>query len=150
MRVPSRQRSYGLRFDLTPLNDIVFLLIIFLVASPHFKPTDVQGDVKLPNVNLEKTEESRAERRLEITFLKTGEIRIGGKAVDTTEIRKRLREEAYQYRANPAAVEIRIRADKEGTFGAVKQVLTLCVQAGITNIKFAVLPQVVLNGTGGG
>jgi len=37
MRVPTRSRQFGLGFNITPLIDVVFLLLIFFMVSTEFK-----------------------------------------------------------------------------------------------------------------
>lgn len=140
MKLPSRNRQYGLRVNLMPLNDIVFLLIIFLVAAPHFKPTEREDDIELSKVDINRGAKSAAERRLEITVTQTGEMKLLGKPVTPAELEEQIRDFGRLYRAQPALFELRIRSDRRAKFGVVKPILKTCVQAGITNIKFAVLP----------
>lgn len=140
MRIPSRRRQYGLRFDLTPLNDIVFLLIIFLVASPHFRPTEVQDDVTLPKVDVNQGDKSQATRRLEVTLLRSGEMRIGGAPVSRDELREEIRQAGVRYRQSGGEFELRLRADTDAVWGMAEPLIKMCVAAGIKDIKFAVLP----------
>lgn len=140
MRVPTRRRQYGLKFDLTPLNDIVFLLIIFLIAAPHFKASEAKDEVDLPKVNVNRGAESEAERRLEITVTRDGEWRVAGKTLSPDELRKRIRTAADRYRNTPGNYELRLRCDERATWGQVEPIVQMCVEAGITDIKYAVLP----------
>jgi len=140
MRIPVRRRQYGLKFDLTPLNDIVFLLIIFLVASPHFKSTETKDEIELAQVDINQGAESESERRLEITVTKTGEWRINGKPVAPDEMRRRINEAGNRYRNQKGRFELRLRCDRRATYGQVKPIVRMCVQAGIVDIKYAVLP----------
>ena len=137
MRVPAHRRQYGLRFDLTPLNDIVFLLIIFLVASPHFKPSDEMDKVDLPKVDVNRGEKSKSDRRLEVSLLRTGEIRIDGKTVPMKELKLRILDAGRKYRGT---FELRLRCDRLCTSGQKKPIINACVEAGVTDIKYAVLP----------
>ena len=144
MKVPTRRRQYGLRFDLTPMNDIVFLLIIFLVVSPHFKSSEAQDEVELQKVEINRGEETDSERRLEITVTHTGETRIGGRAVSPEELRQKIQEAGDRYRNSRGKFELRLRCDKRANYGQVEPIIRQCVEVGIVNIKYAVLP------TGGG
>ena len=137
MRVPSRGRQYGLRFDLTPLNDIVFLLIIFLVASPHFKPSDEDKTVELATVDLNRGAESESERRLEISVTRAGKILVGGKPISLDELKKRIAEAGEKYRGQ---FELRVRCDRLSTYGHTAPIRKACLEAGIYNIKYAVMP----------
>jgi biopolymer transport protein ExbD len=140
MKVPTRRRQYGLKFDLTPLNDIVFLLIIFLVASPHFKASDAKDEVALPKVDIGRGAETEAERRLEITVTRDGEWRIAGQPLSPDELRRRIRAAADRFRNTPGNYELRLRCDERATWGQVEPIVKMCVEAGITDVKYAVLP----------
>lgn len=140
MKLPSRGRQYGLRFDLTPLNDIVFLLIIFLVASPHFKPSDEKDEVELAKVDVSKGDESESERRLEITVTRAGEVLIAGKPVNAEQLQQTIREAGDKKRSSGGNYEVRLRLDRRSNCGQFKLILKSCVEAGIVDIKFAVLP----------
>ncbi len=140
MKIPSRGRQYGLRFDLTPLNDIVFLLIIFLVASPHFKPSDAKDDVELAKVDVNQGDESQSERRLEITVTRSGEASIAGKPVSPEQLRQAIRGAGDKKRRSGGNFEVRLRLDRKSNCGQFKPILQACVEAGIVDIKFAVLP----------
>ncbi|MFQ5734560.1 MAG: ExbD/TolR family protein [Planctomycetaceae bacterium] len=137
MKVPARRRQYGLRIDLTPLNDIVFLLIIFLVASPHFKPADAKDEVDIPTVDVNRGAVSDSERRLEVTVTRSGGILIGGKSVTLPELKRRISEAGRKYRGR---FELRLRCDRRATYGQTRPIRDACVAAGIYDIKYAVLP----------
>jgi len=141
MRIPKRRREYGLRVNLTPLNDIVFLLIIFLVASPHFKPSEQKTDVELPLVALHRDETSRTERRLEVTVTQTAEFLVGGEPISREDLKRRIRQAGAQNRQIPGLFELRIRTDRRAEYGVIEPILKTCAKAGITDIKFAALPQ---------
>lgn len=140
MRVPTRRRQYGLRVDLTPLNDIVFLLIIFLVASPHFRPTETQTEVQLPEVPLNRGDRSRSPRRLEISVLASGAVRVEGKPLTAEELRQKIITAAQNAPGGPQHFELRLRTDRQAEYRFIEPILRTCIEAGIVDIKFAVLP----------
>ena len=47
MRVPSNLRSGSLGFNMTPMIDVVFLLIIFFLVSSHLAKQEVQMPLPL-------------------------------------------------------------------------------------------------------
>jgi biopolymer transport protein ExbD len=140
MRVPTRRRQYGLKFDLTSLNDMVFLLIIFLIAAPHFRPSDAKDEVALPRVDINRGAETEAERRLEITVTRDGEWRIAGQMMSPDKLRTHIRAAADRYRSSPGKYELRLRCDERAKWGQVEPIVQMCVEAGFTDIKYAVLP----------
>ena len=48
MRVPSNLARGSLGFSMTPMIDVVFLLIIFFLVSSHLAQQEVQLDLDLP------------------------------------------------------------------------------------------------------
>ena len=141
MKLPSRQRQYGLRVNLMPLNDIVFLLIIFLVAAPHFKPTDRVEDIELSKVEINRGAESVAERRMEVTVTRDGQIKLLGKPLTLPQLDAELKNFGSRYQMSPERFELRIRSDRRVKFRVLRPILLRSVRAGITNIKLAVLPE---------
>lgn len=140
MRIPTQRRRYGLRFDLTPLNDIVFLLIIFLVAAPHFTTSETREDVDLAKVPVEEDNKSDSENRLELTVRKDGELRIGGKTIDVDDLRKRINAAGRRV-GEGDAFEMRLRLDRKTKWAVVEPILIECALAKITDIKYAVMPE---------
>lgn len=137
MRIPTRRRRYGLRFDLTAMNDIVFLLIIFLVASPHFTSSETKEEIDLARVPAEESESSENERRLEVSIRRNGEFRIGNQTVSKAEIQKRINT------AGKAGgdFEMRLRVDRKTKFSTIEPILIECAKSNIRDVKFAVLPE---------
>jgi biopolymer transport protein ExbD len=79
-----RQRRESLAMDLTPLIDVVFLLLIFFLVTSTFKKDELALLLKLP-----KTEEgSGAEKKIEhLTIeLSTGEVAVNGKKSSMEEL----------------------------------------------------------------
>ena len=141
MKIPTRRRRYGLKFDLTPMNDIVFLLIIFLVASPHFTSSDAEDKVELTKIPEEKSDTSQTERRLEITVNRDGEFRIGNTPATLEAIRNRIAAEGQQLTETKAGFEVRLRVDKHTRYAVIEPILAACARAGITDVKYAVRPE---------
>ncbi|GAB4135665.1 MAG: biopolymer transporter ExbD [Planctomycetaceae bacterium] len=142
MRIPTRARRYGLRFDLTPLNDIVFLLIIFLVASPHFTSQEEAGDpVELAKIPKSESDPSETDRRLEITVRENGDVRIGNRTVTPQELQQQIQQAGNRQSQQADSLEVRLRLDSRTTYDKVEPILLECAKAKITDVKFAVLPE---------
>ena len=54
MRIPTRGRQMGLNFDITPLIDVVFQLIIFFLAATYIIRSDASEKVQLPKATQAK------------------------------------------------------------------------------------------------
>ena len=81
MRRPSQfSNRRGLRFNITPLIDVVFLLIIFFLVASHFVRSENAEPVDLPTASQAVADEEPA-HRLTVTIRKDGSLFIGGKPV---------------------------------------------------------------------
>ena len=49
MHIPSYARSKEVGFNMTPMIDVVFLLIIFFLVSSHLAKQESQMEIDLPN-----------------------------------------------------------------------------------------------------
>ena len=75
MALVERKRRSSAGFDLTPLIDVVFQLLIFLMISSHF--TRPESTVELPNTSATATLPDER-RTIRITLLPGGGIEIEG------------------------------------------------------------------------
>ena len=62
MRLPSQNVQRGLQFNITPLIDVVFLLIIFFLVASHFIRNEQVEQVELPVATQGRDEEESASR----------------------------------------------------------------------------------------
>lgn len=137
MRLPARQRSGGLKFNLTPMIDVVFNLIIFFLAASHLARSDVTADVELPDAGTGGPETSETARRLIVTVLADGTLNVGRKDLVLPQIEQMILAGAGE---NPADFEVRIRTDRHVPYAAIEPLLVACARAGVLKIRFAVLP----------
>ena len=76
--------------DLTPLIDVVFLLLIFFMVSTVFKKDELALLLNLPSSNSEDAKESKTET-INIELSKT-EIALNGKKFDLTQLENNLKD----------------------------------------------------------
>ena len=135
MRVPLRSRRDSVALNLTPLIDVVFLLIIFFLVSSHLASQETQLDLDLPSAasGHEATVESRP--RVSINVFADGRVLLGSTATPRDEIATRL---AFERTRSGDDLEVRIRADRGVPYGAVEPLLLACADAGVWNVTFAV------------
>ena len=98
-----RQRRDELAINLTPLIDVVFLLLIFFMVSTSFT-SETQLAVNLPEAEGEPASENR--KRLELTIAADGEFRLNGDRVasDAAAVRRALRAAAGNRRDIPLTI----------------------------------------------
>jgi biopolymer transport protein ExbD len=137
MKIPGRDRGRGLNFDITPLIDIVFLLIIFFLAASHLVRNEAAEAVELPTATQSETDPEETPRRLVITIPADQTLHLGARELTQQELEQALLAEGM---GEPnQALEVRIRADKSVPYQVVEPILVACAKAQISKVKFAVL-----------
>lgn len=138
MRVPARPIGRGLQFNITPLIDVVFLLNIFFLVATYYIRNEQVDPVNLPPATRGQDEEATA-HRLIVTVTAAGNWLIGGEPVTLKDIDERLRQ--LTSRVDPAAIELRIRADRVVPFQIVEPMLILASRQQVQRVRFAVTDQ---------
>lgn len=124
-----RQSGSGASINLTPLIDMVFILLIFFIVTASFvKETGVE--VNRPSA---KTAVSKEQSSIFIAVRANGEIWVDGRPIDIRTVRatiQRLRIE------NPTSSVV-IVADKDSKTGLVIEVMDQVRLAGVSNVSIA-------------
>jgi len=127
-----REEEDNFAFDMTPMIDVVFLLIIFFMVSTVFVDFSRKMDINLPTSKSSALDEST--KTLEVEMSKDKKIFLAGKpltllGLETTLAKMELKDK------KPSAI---IRADKSLPYGDVIQVMGLLQKKGIPDISVAV------------
>jgi biopolymer transport protein ExbD len=141
MRIPVGKHRSRLEMNMTPMIDVVFLLIIFFLVSSHLAKQEVQAELSLPVAETGE-EQQTARRRVTINVVAERNhyvIRFGTRPVKTKNLRKSLQQE---WERAGDDLEVRIRSDREIPYGMVEPILVACAQLGIWNVQFAVIQSV--------
>lgn len=135
MRIASRPRARAIRFNITPMIDVVFLLVIFFLVTAHFVQHQEVDAVELPlATQIEELEESP--RRLAITVLADGTMRAGGRDVLPETLDLLLQQTIGD---DPSGFEVRIRADQSVPYETVEPILLSCARQGIRDVGVKVI-----------
>ncbi len=118
--------------EMTPLIDVVFLLIIFFMVSTVFVDFSRRMDLNLPSSKSSIIDEKP--KTLEIKMSKDKKIFLAGKPVTLLGLEQTLRKIDVKGKKQTAI----IRADKVLPYGEVIQVMGLLQKAGIPDISVAV------------
>ena len=113
--------------SLTPLIDVVFLLLIFFLVATRFAQEDRELDVVLTSAS-EAQPLTVQPKELFINIDHDGRFFVDGRALTEAEV-ERVLERAVTN--NPVNQSVIIRADKRVAFDAVVTVMNLCNKAGI-------------------
>lgn len=138
MQIPRYGRNRAIDFDVTPLIDVVFLLIIFFLVSSHLAQQETQLELDLPNASSALPETESSAERVTLNVLPDGRLLIGGDPADAEEIAQRL---AVERRRVDGQLEVRIRTDRSAPFGQIEPLLMACVEAHVWNVSFAVVEE---------
>ncbi len=115
--------------NLTPMLDVVFIMLIFFVVTTSFvKESGVE--VNRPNANTTQQQESA---NILIAIRPNGEIWIDGRAVDVRAVRANIE----RLRAEFPESSVVIQGDRHAQIGMLVRVMDQVRMAGITNVAIA-------------
>ena len=134
MRVPVRGRQQGLRINITPLIDVVFLLVIFFLVASHFARSEPTEEVDLPTAT-QPTEDEQP-RRLIITVQKDEKYFVNADEVSLDQIDDMIRDGAA---SDPENYAVRIRGDRHTPYSAIEPLMLICPKYGVTKFGFHVI-----------
>ena len=135
MRVPTRKVSGEVGFNMTPMIDVVFQLIIFFLLSSHLAKQEKEVPLPLPAAASGKQEAADNRPRLTVNVLADGSLLVANRAIRGEDLVPLLRERRA---AHGEELEVRIRGDRGVQYGKVEPVLLACVKAGIWNVAYVV------------
>ena len=127
-----REEEDNFSFDMTPMIDVVFLLIIFFMVSTVFVDFSRKMDINLPTSKSSAIDEST--KTLEVEMSKDKKIFLAGKPLTLLGLETTLAKMEFKDK-KPSAI---IRADKSLPYGDVIQVMRLLQKKGIPDISVAV------------
>jgi len=121
----------GKGLEMTPMIDIVFLLMIFFLVASKLDEDDRALDVVLPHAAAAQPLTSRP-REFVINIDRAGNYFAGARPVRLEELRELLVQAAAD---NPARQTVVVRADEEAAHKFVVAAMDACVQAGIEDYQ---------------
>ncbi len=124
--IRSGEAERGVTLEMTPLIDMVFLLLIFFLVATTFHQTEREMQVALPQASFSGPI-STALREIIINVDEEGVIIVSGRRIDVSELRS-LIERAVA--GNPEQ-KVTVRGDRATAYANVVRVLDICKGAGI-------------------
>lgn len=124
--------------SLTPMIDVVFLLIIFFVVSGSMTRQEEARPVPLPAAAGGEETENRQTGKLVISIGEDGVLYVGSRIVPPAGLKELLLREKGE---SALPLEVRVRADRNLPWSAAEPILLICAEAGISNLSFSVLPK---------
>jgi len=138
MRLPLPARGESGGFNMTPMIDVVFLLIIFFLVSSQLARQEVAIDLKLPEAASGQRPVDQSVAPVTVNVLPDGSVLLSGAKVLPQQLQHRLQVEAEQ---SEKSLEVRIRGDRSVPYRHVEPIMLACARAGIWNVHFSVLKQ---------
>jgi biopolymer transport protein ExbD len=135
MQIPKPDKKPSLTFNMTPMIDVVFLLIIFFMVTSNIVQQEALIAVDLPTAKTSRMPDSSQSGTRKITINVTGEdhLFLGMTPIDREQLRQYLTAEQSRPGRPP---EVRIRTDRRVPYRAIEPLLVICSQAGIDNVSF--------------
>jgi biopolymer transport protein ExbD len=120
--------------DPSPMVDIVFLLLIFLVLT---SPLVLQPGIGMVDLPVSSSPAAASFQGLVVTVTGKNLLYFNNQLTTPDELRQSLRTAAQQSRNQ----ELIIKADQQVTHGTIVQVMTIALEAGITAVNLATRPE---------
>jgi biopolymer transport protein ExbD len=125
-----------LGLDITPMIDVVFLLIIFFMATARFAQV-TRAELDLPQERGEESETSE-EAGLVVNVDASGRILVDQREVDLDELAAIVQAEVDEIRGrDPEALKLMIRADRNGDTARLNAIVSRLQRLGIGAARLA-------------
>lgn len=125
------KRGAGLVLELTPLVDVVFLLLIFFLLTATFV-RNPNIPIRLPQASVNQIQPQKREFMVGVTT--EGELRHDGKNVNMPQLRR----EMQKIHTNAPETMVLIQADRQSRHGRVVEVMDLAKRVGFERIGIAI------------
>jgi biopolymer transport protein ExbD len=127
MRIRRQLNDGAEIINMSSLLDVMFILIIFLLATTTFKEEETDAQVALPS-DTEGQPLSTQQRTIVINVRKSGAYVVLGRQVTVEEMAEIIND-AVKEDENQ---KVLVRADQEALHGYVSRAISTCKHAGIT------------------
>jgi biopolymer transport protein ExbD len=124
-----KHSSVASTLSLTPLIDVVFLLLIFFLVTSEFEEEERRLDIVLPSASSAVPMTSKP-REIVVDIDAEGMVYLSGEQTSLTELQRLLQ---VAVASNPTNQTVVIRADRATPFQPVVSVMDLCNKSGISD-----------------
>jgi biopolymer transport protein ExbD len=126
MLIKATEANSGVSIELTPLIDMVFLLLIFFLIATTFHQTEREMQIALP-VASSAAPISAMLQELIINVDVEGRIIVGGRSIEPDDLRSMVKDAVA---VNPEQ-KVTVRGDRRVAYASVVRVLDICKASGI-------------------
>jgi biopolymer transport protein ExbD len=119
--------------NLTPMIDVVFLLIIFFMVGTQYSELERNIELEVPRVTDSGALTAAPEKRI-VNVYRDGRVTLDRDVVSLDQLANRLARAHEEY----PDIGVVVRGDGSGPFQSVAEVLNACKQAGISELAISV------------
>jgi biopolymer transport protein ExbD len=121
--------------NMTPMIDVVFLLIIFFLVSSHLARQETQVALELPTASTGEPLEESTLQRITLNVMPDGTVMLAGQPIAPQDLSAKLK---FEHNRSGDDLEVRIRGDRDVPFSVIEPLLVACAEAGVWNVTFGV------------
>ncbi len=138
MRLSKHKRDTRADMNMTPMIDIVFLLIIFFMTVTQVSEINRER-LELPQL---QGAEDQKPSTLIVNVDQAGEIIVSGNQIEVPRLLAIVSQELAKVGEDPSRLTVVLRADERGTSRTVNEIVTALARMRITRVRIAVqVPQ---------
>ena len=134
MRLSKHKRSTRADMNMTPMIDIVFLLIIFFMTVTQVSEVNRER-LELPRL---QGAEDQKPTTLTVNVDQAGEIIVSGNPIEIPRLLAIVSQELAKVGEDPSRLTVVLRADERGTSRTVNEIVTALARMQITRVRIAV------------
>ncbi len=123
-------------FNITPMIDMTFLLLIFFMVTSHLTDMDVSVPVGLPEAELGVVPDDRSQRVV-LTIDADGQYYIANDKASKDDMAAYLRKRFENF----PPLRIYLRADRETSASKIKEFVAMATEAGAVDVIFGTLKE---------
>ncbi|MEL7499390.1 MAG: biopolymer transporter ExbD [Planctomycetota bacterium] len=139
MQIPQHRSRQRDGINMTPMIDVVFLLIIFFLVSSHLARQESRMELELPNATSGQEDIDQETPRITVNVKVDGSMWIAGRTIKPANLKQTFDE----VRAREGdGVEVRIRGSRMAPYATFEPIMLACTEAGIWNVTYAVYREV--------
>ncbi len=133
MRSPQLLAAGSVGINMTPMIDVVFLLIIFFLVSSHLAKQENAIKLDLPTATSVLADQSEQDK-LVINVLPSGDFSVAGGSISIERLTQMMRQ---RHRESGGQLQVRIRTDRLVPYEKIEPILGAAAECGCTDIVFA-------------
>lgn len=134
MRLSKKHVRHARGMDITPMIDIVFLLLIFFITVTQVSETN-REQVALPEL---QGAEDQKRTNLVVNVRQNGQIVVAGNPLELSELGFLVSEELETVDNDPAMVTVVVRIDRRATCHTPNRIVEQLASLGISKVRLAV------------